>query len=155
MHPEKSKLRDFLGRVNRVKSSNRSRDIAVYFKFLTTSPTGAYCCHAREKHVRRSRVRASSFSCTGCPARHVVSRLGGDFKRCENVSRRKKKIWKKERKKSLYFLFHVHSIYESFILKVGQVHFFFFFFYYYKLFTNKRNILSFIYIYHYLYFFQK
>ena len=37
-----------------------------------------------------------------------------------------------------------------FILKVGQVHFF-----YYKLFTNKKNILSFIYIYYYLHFLQK
>ena len=44
-------------------------------------------------------------------------------------------------------------IYELFILKVGQVHFRFFF--YYKLFTNKKNVLSFIYVYHYLHFFQK
>ena len=42
-------------------------------------------------------------------------------------------------------------IYEPFILKVGQVHSFFD----YKLFTNKKSILSFIYIYHYLHFFQK
>ena len=37
---------------------------------------------------------------------------------------------------------------ERFILKMGRVHF-------NKLFTNKKNILSFIYIYHYLHFFQK
>ena len=58
-------------------------------------------------------------------------------------------------KEIVWILMYLHCdiLHEPFILKVEHVHFFFFFFNY-KLFKNKKNILSFIYIYHYLNFFK-
>ena len=55
----------------------------IVVALLSTFHTGVYCCHAREKHVRRV-----EFLCTGCPVRLVVSQFG----RYENVSQRKNEI---------------------------------------------------------------